>query len=209
MGTEFYDISRSLSARIATWPGDTAFSLHPTFAQDQGHSVNVGRLQMSIHTGTHIDAPYHFDAAGKTTDQLNLAAFWGPAQVVTVEKETGALQVEDLAAVDLGLAPRLLLHTSASQLADGIFPAEIVYPSLALVEALATAGIRLLGTDACSMDELSDQQLAGHTALNRHGISILEGLNLSGVPDGLYELCALPLKIVGADGSPVRAVLRR
>jgi len=111
--------------------------------------------------------------------------------------------------VELERAPRLLLHTAASGLSQDMFPNKIVYPSVSLVNALSAAGIVLLGTDAPSMDALDDQRLPGHAALYRNGISILEGLNLAGVPDGVYELCALPLNIKGGDGSPVRAVLRQ
>ena len=209
MAQKMYDISRILSPNIATWPGDVPFSLQGTFSQRKGDSVNVGRFQTSIHTGTHIDAPFHFDSEGETAEQLDLSAFWGPAQVVTVEKEQGPLEVEDLDGVDLEKAPRLLLHTTASEISQDIFPGKIVYPSVSLVNALSAAGIVLLGTDAPSMDALDDQRLPGHAALYRNGISILEGLNLTGVPDGVYELSALPLNIKGGDGSPVRAVLRQ
>ena len=209
MAQKIYDISRVFSPSIATWPGDVPFSLEASFSQREGYSVNVGRVQTSIHTGTHIDAPYHFDSRGETTDQLDLSAFWGSAQVVTVEKQVGPLHVDDLDGVDLERAPRLLLHTAASDIPQDVFPGKIVFPSVSLVSALCAAGIVLLGTDAPSMDALDDQTLPGHAALYRYGISILEGLNLSGVPDGLYELCALPLNIKGGDGSPVRAVLRQ
>lgn len=209
MTQKLYDISRALSPGIATWPGDVPFSLQPTFSQREGDSVNVGRVQISVHTGTHIDAPFHFDSQGETTEQLSLSAFWGAAQVVTVEKEQGPLEIEDLAGVELGKAPRLLLHTAASEISPDMFPGRIVYPSVNLVRALSAAGIVLLGTDAPSMDALDDENLPGHAALYRHRISILEGLHLTGVPDGLYELCALPLKLEGGDGSPVRAVLRQ
>jgi len=209
MAHEFYDISRTLSPHIGTWPGDHAFSLQPSFSQQNGDSVNVGVLAMSIHTATHIDAPYHFESQGETCHQLDLSAYWGPAQVMTVQKEHGPLEVEDLGGVDLKTAPRLLLHTSASKLADEEFPTRIVYPSVSMVNSLAAAGVVLLGTDAPSVDALDDRLLPGHAALYRHGIAILEGLNLSRVPDGLYELCALPLKIEFGDGSPVRAVLRK
>lgn len=209
MVQKIYDISRVFSPSIATWSGDVPFSLQDTFSQREGFSVNVGRVQTSLHTGTHIDAPYHFDSQGETAEQLELSAFWGLAQVVTVGRKHGPLEVEDLAGVNLESAPRLLLHTAASEFPQDIFPGKIVYPSVSLVSALSAAGMVLLGTDAPSMDALDDQTLPGHAALYRHGISILEGLNLTGVPDGLYELCALPLNIKGGDGSPVRAVLRQ
>jgi arylformamidase len=209
MAKALYDISRTLSSRISTWPGTTPFSVRQTLSLSSGDSVNVGRLEMSIHTGTHVDAPYHYRAHGEKSDQLDLAVFWGRAQVVTVGKSSGALELEDLDGIDLRLAPRLLLHTSASQIPSEVFPTEIVYPSVRLVEALAASGILLLGTDAPSVDALKDRQLPIHSALYQKGISILEGLNLKGVPDGLYELSALPLKIAQGDGSPVRAVLRQ
>jgi len=209
MAYEFFDVSRSLSSSIGTWPGDVPFSLEDTFSQELGDSVTVGRLKLSIHTGTHVDAPFHYDANGETVEQLDLSAYWGMVQVVTVWKERGALDVPDLGDIDLLAAPRLLMHTAASSLADKDFPVDIAYPSVRLVEQLASAGIILLGTDAPSVDALDDPYLPAHAALYRHGIAILEGLNLSGVPDGLYELAALPLRIEQGDGSPVRAVLRR
>jgi len=208
MADAFYDISRTLSSRVGTWPGDVPYALRRTFSQEKGDSVNVGSLSMSIHTGTHVDAPYHFNLRGEQCDQLDLSVFWGLAQVITINRVHGAMDEEDLQGINLKLAPRLLLHTPASTMADEFFPERIVYPSSAFVEVLAANGIILLGTDAPSMDALDDRHLPGHTSLYQHGISILEGLNLTGVPDGLYELAALPLKIEQGDGSPVRAVLR-
>lgn len=209
MTQNFYDISRTLSAAAYTWPGLERTELNEVLSQSVGDSVNVGLLSIGIHTGTHVDAPYHFDSTGETVDRLPLEIFWGPAQVVTITKKKGALYPEDLAEVDLGLAPRLLLHTAASELPEHIFPEEIAYPSPALAAHLAQTGVILFGTDAPSVDAVTDRLLPGHRALYKYGISILEGLDLSGVPDGLYELSALPLKVKTGDGSPVRAGLRR
>ena len=203
-----YDISRTLSESIAVWPGDTPFSLQQILDRKQGHSVNLTTITVSAHTGTHIDAPRHFTHDGATLEQLDLRPYWGVAQVVTVAKAAGALYPDDFAAYDLQQAPRLLVHSAASAADPTEFPHDIVYPSPELADYLGTLGILLYGSDAPSMDALDDPHLPGHNALLRNNICILEGVDLSGVPDGIYELVALPLKIVGGDGSPVRAVLR-
>lgn len=202
------DISRTLNPSIAVWPGDTPFQIQRTLSRSEGHSVNLTTLTLSAHTGSHVDAPLHFTDAGASLDQVDLNPFWGPAQVVTIAGRKGVLQPDDLDAYDLSLAPRLLLRSSASDLDPGQFPQDYVYPSPALAAHLKQAGVILLGSDAPSMDHVDSQDLPGHNALLHHGIAILEGLDLSRAPNGLYELSALPLKIGDGDGSPVRAALR-
>lgn len=208
MTQQIYDISRSLSARIAVWPGDTPFEMRPTGSLAAGDSVNVTTLTMSAHTGTHVDAPYHFTQDGRTLEAVDLSVYWGQAQVVTVAKEAGLLEPEDFAGIDLSLAPRLLLHSAASANDPTVFHRNYIHPSPALADMLGQAGILLFGTDAPSVDASDSKAMPGHHALQRNGILILEGLDLNGVPDGLYELVAMPLRIVGGDGSPVRAALR-
>lgn len=202
------DISRTLVAGTAVWPGDTPFSLDKTLAIVEGQSVNLTTLTLSAHTGTHVDAPYHFDSDGATVDQLDLLPFWGVAQVVTVGSAGGSITPADLAGYDLTLAPRLLIHSPASDVAPSVFPDTFVYPAPELAGFLGDLGIVLLGTDGPSMDRQDSKKLDGHHSLRRRGIAILEWLDLSQVVDGLYELAALPLKIASGDGSPVRAVLR-
>ncbi|MDX1662870.1 MAG: cyclase family protein [Candidatus Promineifilaceae bacterium] len=202
------DISRTLHSGIGVWPGDTPFERQTMLTRSEGGSVNLSTLTLSAHTGSHVDAPFHFQDEGTTVEALELAPFWGPAQVVTVGRETGALVPEDFAEWDLTRAPRLLVHSAASALDPSLFPEQFVYPSPELAGFLAEQGIVLYGTDAPSMDAADSKALPGHNALQQHGIAILEGLELSRAPDGLYELVALPLKIEGCDGSPVRAALR-
>lgn len=203
------DISRMLSREIAVWPGDTPFSITTNLSLAEGASVNLTTLRLSAHTGSHVDAPSHFLQEGTTMEALPLAPFWGPAHVVTVNQEEGGLLPEAFAAYDLRRAPRLLVRSPASALDPRIFPPAFVYPTAALAAFLQQQGIVLYGTDAPSMDAEDSKDLAGHHALAKHGISILEGLDLSQAEDGVYELAALPLKIAGGDGSPVRAALRR
>ncbi len=141
-------------------------------------------------------------------EQVDLSAYWGPAQVVTVIKESGALTPADFIGHNLGRAPRLLVRSRSSVADPRVFHTDFVYPSPELANHLGELGIVLYGADAPSMDPFDTQTMAGHHAMQRNGILILEGLDLSEVPDGLYELAAFPLKILGGDGSPVRAVLR-
>ncbi|MFW6096576.1 MAG: cyclase family protein [Chloroflexota bacterium] len=202
------DITRTLVSGTAVWPGDTPFRLQRNLRLAQGDSVNLTSLTLSAHTGTHVDAPYHFMEEGATVDAMPLDLYWGPAQVVTVSKTGGPLHPDDFASYDLTLAPRLLVHSPAGDLDQSRFPQEFVYPSPALAEHLARAGVVLFGSDAPSMDAEDSKTLEGHHALQAQGIAILEWLDLRRAPDGLYELVALPLKIANGDGSPVRAALR-
>lgn len=205
---QIYDISRLLTAEIGVWPGDTPFQLQSILKINDGSSVNLTTLHVSAHTGAHVDAPLHFLADGDPIDDLDLHPFWGPAQVVTVEKEDGPLTPADLSHVTLTAAPRLLVHSAASHLDPTTFPAKFVYPSPDLAAHLQRAGIVLFGNDGPSMDDQHSKGLPGHKALFEHNIAILEGIDLTGVPDGVYDFVALPLKIAGGDGSPVRAALR-
>lgn len=208
MINRIYDVSRTLFPGMAVWPGDKEFELRPTGNISEGGLVNVTTLTLSAHTGTHVDAPYHFTADGATMEQVDLSVYWGPAQVVTVIKESGMLTPADFVGHDLGRAPRLLVRSKSSAADPRVFHTDFVYPSPELANHLGELGIVLYGADAPSMDAFDTSTMAGHHAMQRNGIMILEGLDLSEVPDGLYELAAFPLKILGGDGSPVRAVLR-
>jgi arylformamidase len=193
---------------MAVWPGDTPYELRPTGSLADGDAVNLTTLVFSAHTGTHMDAPYHFAGDGDTLEKLDLSPFWGMAQVVTVGRQTGTLMPDDFAGHDIGRAPRLLVNSGAGTADPRVFHHEYVYPGPELADYLGQLGVVLYGADAPSVDASDSKTLPGHHALLRNGISILEGIDLSDVEDGLYELVALPLKILGGDGCPVRAVLR-
>jgi arylformamidase len=201
-----YDVSLPLTTTLAGWPGDAPYRFEWSCTKAAGASVNVGQVSCSIHTGTHVDAPYHFDDAGATTEKLPLTAYLGPARVVDVAGRALIRRV-DLAGVDLNGTPRLLLRTGAWK-DHTRFPDTIPVLDEDVPAWLADRGIILLGLDVPSVDVLDSKSLPLHHALGRRGIAILESLDLSAVPEGVYELIALPLKIVAADGSPVRAVLR-
>jgi arylformamidase len=201
-----YDVTLPLSTTLAGWPGDAPYRFDWTCTMAGGASVNVGQLSCSIHSGTHIDAPYHFDDTGATTERLSLTPYLGPARVVDV---TGRplIHRSDFSNVNLESTPRLLLRTGSWK-DQRHFPDAIPVLAEDVPAWLAASGVILLGLDVPSVDVLDSKALPVHHALGRHGIAILESLDLSEVPEGVYELIALPLKIVGGDGSPVRAVLR-
>ena len=203
-----YDISRPITPDLAVWPGDTPFDKQSVMSIVDGDSVNLTTLTMSSHLGTHVDASYHFAADGSPLEQVALEPFIGPATVVTITKEAGELTPADFPGLDWSHVERLLIHSSASAKPLDKFTTEFVYPSPQLADWLAAHDVLLFGTDAPSVDHMNSQEMPGHHALHRNGINIMEGLLLNGVPDGTYELIALPLKIVGGDGSPVRAILR-
>jgi arylformamidase len=202
------DISQRLGPGMTVWPGDTAYKMERVLSLNQGEAVNWTTLIMSAHTGSHVDAPSHFAEDGQTIAELDLEPYWGAAQVVTTVKIAGPLEPKDFEGYDLGRARRLLVRSATGNNLPGQFPEKFVYPSPAFAKYLGSLGICLYGSDGPSMDDVNSKSLDGHHALWRHNIAILEWLDLSEVPDGIYELVAMPLKIAGGDGSPVRAVLR-
>lgn len=200
------DISQTFSNKIGTWPGDTPFQFEVAFSKEQTGSVNIGRFTTSVHTGTHADAPFHFDSDAPTIEQLDINVYIGRAKVVDV---TGfeAIGREELQALELDGVERLLLKTAKNICAEQ-FPTQIPVLKEDIGAFLKEKGIFLIGVDHPSVDALDDKQLLAHHALYQHGVHILENLLLQDVSPGDYELIALPLKIQGADGSPVRAVIR-
>ncbi|NGQ96177.1 arylformamidase [Brevibacillus sp. SYP-B805] len=200
------DISRRLETGVPTWPGDTPFSYEVSWTKEQSGSVNVGRLTMSIHTGTHIDAPFHFDNDGRKAIELDLQRYVGRARLIDLSGKA-SIGASDVAGFDLDGVERLLLRTG-SWVDPERFPDAITYLRADLAPYLAGKGIRLIGVDVPSVDPLDSKELAAHHSLHRHDIHILEGLLLDHVEPGDYELIALPLPLAEADGSPVRAVLR-
>lgn len=205
--TGWIDISQRLEEGVPVWPGDTPFSYRLTWSKEESGSVNVGQITMSTHTGTHIDAPFHFDEEGKRVIDLDLDLYIGRARVIHLPDPKqigiGELQSENLEGVT-----RLLIRTE-TWIDRSAFPGAIPPVAPELAPYLAEKGVRLLGLDLPSVDPLDSKELPAHHALTSHGIHILEGIVLDGVDPGDYQLAALPLPLAQADGSPVRAVLRR
>ncbi|MFD2045257.1 arylformamidase [Ornithinibacillus salinisoli] len=204
--SEWIDISQALTNDMAHWPGDTPFSYSLTYTKEQTGSVNIGQMTSSLHTGTHIDAPFHFDSNGATIDQLHLDRYIGKAKVINVS-HVEAITPAVLEAYNLKNVERLLLRTSLPN-DPKRFPEQMPHLDPSIAPFLQKIGVYLLGVDMPSVDAPDSKDLATHHALHKHGVNILENIMLDHVDEGIYELIALPLSIPGADGSPVRAVLR-
>ncbi|WP_080846115.1 arylformamidase [Cytobacillus gottheilii] len=201
------DITRSLKNGMPVWPGDTPFSYKISSALAENGSANVGMVTMSTHTGTHVDAPFHFDDTGKRIEELDLSLYIGPALVIEIRNKA-YITVEDLQKHDIQGMKRLLIKTGSWPDA-AVFPESYTYIDPEAASFLASAGVRLLGVEAPSVDPLNSKEMLAHHALNNEGIYILESIDLHAVETGEYELIAMPLKIEKADGSPVRAILRK
>lgn len=206
-GRWLYDISQSLRPDLPVWPGDTPFGLERTWVLEGECPVNVSRLTLSTHSGAHADAPLHFDPAGAAIDAVDLVPYLGPAQLLSVTEGPERIAAgEVLPRLEPGTR-RVLLRTFEHFPHDA-WPTHFRTPAPDLVEALGAAGVRLLGIDGPSLDPQDAKDLVSHQALGRWRMAVLEGLVLDGVPDGRYELIAPPLRLSGADASPVRALLR-
>ena len=201
------DITIPVREGVAVWPGDTPYRMVWNMRQEDGDSVNLGTVTMSFHTGTHADAPVHFLPEGDGIAACDLTAYCGPAVVVDV---TGCclIRLQTLMATDLMDAKRVLFKTSAWP-DHTTFPPAVPVMEQGVPAYLSRQGVVLVGVDVPSVDCIDSKELPNHHALADCGIAILESLDLRSVSAGLYELIALPLRLVGADGSPVRAILRR
>ncbi|WP_216318660.1 cyclase family protein [Deinococcus aestuarii] len=198
------DISRQLVSGHPTWPGDPPFVVEPMAQIARGDSVNTSQLHASTHTGTHVDAPWHYDDAGLRLEELGLEPYVGRCLVVTARGPLVGPEV--LEGLPQGLPPRLLLHTGQPAHWE-TFPGEFAAIDPALIRELSRRGVQLIGTDSPSVDPLTSKTLDAHAACRETGLLILEGLNLSHVPDGEYDLMCLPLPLARVDGAPARAVL--
>jgi len=203
-----YDITAPIDAQLPVWTGDT----RPVLSGERTHEgIRTSALTLSAHTGTHIDAPSHGIEGGKDTDEIPLKTLVGPALVVRVPDEVPFIGPGLLEAFKIPTGTkRLLLKTGNSRLwARGPEFCE-EYTALTLDGArwIRERGIELVGIDYLSIQLHGTPGFSTHLSLLEAGIVILEGLRLEAVPPGTYDLFCLPLKLVGSDGAPVRAILR-
>lgn len=200
------DISRVVSARSAVWPGDRLPRFSWTTRRDEGSSVNVGAARLSLHTGTHVDAPLHYTDDGAAVDQLPLHPFFGPARVIDV---TGAAEIrpDHVDHIDEELPARILFKTSYSGVPAEKWRGDFATIAPDTIRWLGQRDVVLIGTDAPSLDPVNSQDVPAHHALHAWGMHNLEHVNLEGAVPGPYRLIALPLRLEGMDASPVRAVL--
>ncbi len=200
-----YDITPELSPSLAVWPGDTPLRREVLLEMAQGANITLSTLHATVHLGAHADAPSHYGTHAPAIDSRALERYIGPCQVMGVNVERGARLAPD--ALGRIAEERLLIRTGTYP-DPTAFNEDFAALSPELIDRLHAEGVRLVGVDTPSVDLFHSKDLPTHAACLRHDTAILEGLVLGDVPEGRYELIALPLKLVGFDASPVRAVLR-
>lgn len=213
---KIWDISRTLRNDLAEWPGDEPFHFRATRKIAEGATVNLGAINMGVHNGTHADARSHFESNGESIEKVPLEIYIGRAVVVDLAesfsraKEKQLITLEDLRpyAEEIARTSRLLIKTGRWS-DSAVFPEQIPVIAADVPSWLQKNGVKLLGLDVPSVDEIDSKSLQNHHALAAAGIAIIESLDLSQISSGVYSLAALPLKIAGGDGAPMRAVLWR
>ncbi len=203
-----WDISPPLRADTPVFPGDTAYQQHWSATLGPGCPVNVSAITLSPHAGAHADAPLHYDPQGAAAGALDLAPYLGPCRVIHA---IGCGPLVEWIHIEHALAdlPARVLVRVYQHMPQTQFDPDLPAFAPETIEALADLGVLLIGTDSASIDPASSKALESHQVIRRRGLRVLENLLLDDVPEGDYELIALPLKLMTADASPVRAILRK
>ncbi len=202
-----WDISPPVREGTPVFPGDTPYRQQWAATIAPGCPVNVSTLTLSPHVGAHADAPLHYEAGGTPVGALDLDPYLGPCRVIHAIGRGPLVTWDDLAHATQQLPARVLVRTYERAPVDRWDP-QLAAFAPATLERLADAGVRLVGIDTASIDPADSKSLDSHQVIRRRGLRVLENLVLDAVPEGDYELIALPLKLMTADASPVRAVLR-
>ena len=205
-----YDISLTISPTLPTWPGDPALELELIESMDNGAHANVTRMSAAVHLGTHVDAPHHFLNDGRTVEGLPLDVLTGPCYVTQLPDGVEAITAEVLDRTEITSEMRRVLFGTRNShywaKGEATFQTDFVAITEDGAEWLVERGIQLVGVDYLSVAPYGDS-VPTHTVLLKAGIVCVEGLNLSQVMRGFYDLYCLPLKIAGSDGAPARAIL--
>ena len=204
---KIWDISPPIDASSPVFPGDTPFQLAWTAQISAQCPVNVSAITLSPHVGSHADAPLHYDPAGAAIGALDLQTFIGPCRVIHAIGKGPLVRLADLAHQLENLPERILVRTYAN------FPVQEFDNNLIALApetllALAELGVKLIGIDSASIDPADSKSLESHQLIRERNMRVLENLQLDQIDEGDYELIALPLKLMSADASPVRAILR-
>ena len=210
MSEAWIDVSIPLHNGMVYWPDDAPFERKESMTIAAGDEVNLSQFSSSVHLGTHMDAPRHFLASGKGIETMPIEATVGPARVIAIQ-DPERIEVREVKPHRLAEGERVLFKTrnSAHCWKTDEFQKKFVYIPADCAAYLAECGIRTVGVDYLSVGGFDVDGPETHRTLLAAGIWIIEGLNLEHVEPGDYELVCLPLKIVGSDGAPARAILRR
>ena len=201
-----YDITPAVTAALAVWPGDTPPSREVLADLKRGDNVTLSTLRATVHLGAHADAPSHYGRDAASIESRALDLYLGPCHVVRIPAARGT-RIPPSAIPGSFRGERVLIATGTSPDPES-FNEDFAALDPATVDLLHDRGVRLVGIDTPSVDLFSAKDLVAHRRFLAHDMAILEGLVLAHVPEGTYELIALPLKLTGFDASPVRAVLR-
>ncbi len=212
---DLYDITPPISTDLAVWPGDTPMSREVLCELDKGDSVTLSTLRATVHLGAHADGPNHYGSDGRSVGEQKLEYYLGHCLVIHVNATPGhrvtvdafESAIPDFKSKIRPLPPRVLIATGTYPDPTN-FSEDFAGLAPELVDHLRARGVILIGTDAPSVDSFDSKDLPAHKRFLAHDMAILETLALADVPTGEYELIALPLKLMGFDASPVRAVLR-
>ncbi len=203
-----WDISPPVASASPVFPGDTPYQQRWAATIGPGCPVNVSELTLSPHIGAHADAPLHYDPAGASIGALDLAPYLGPCRVIHAMDCGPLIEWTHLAhAIDASLPPRVLVRTYRQMPVDRWDPSLSAFAP-ATIAQLADRGVQLIGIDTASIDPADSKTLPSHQCIRQRDLRVLENLVLDTVDEGDYELIALPLKLMTADASPVRAILR-
>ena len=208
MTQRLWDISPPVHEGAPVFPGDTPYRQRWAASIGPGCPVNVSEITLSPHVGAHADAPLHYAPDGATIGDVDLTPFLGRCRVIHAIARGPLIEWAHIEHAVAGLPPRVLVRTYQRAPVDRWDGALAAYAP-ATIERLAALGVKLVGIDTASIDPADSKTLDSHQVIRRLGLRVLENLVLDDVPEGDYELIALPLKLVSADASPVRAVLRR
>jgi arylformamidase len=208
--TRWYDISIPLSPQTVVYPGNPSIRVTLTEAVARGDSANVSEIAFGSHSGTHVDAPKHFFDGGKGIDEVSLDHLVGPAVIIEFDGGVQSIGERELASAELGSHTRVLLKTRNSALLhETAFVRDYTYLTPDGASYLVDRGIQLVGIDYLSVEQFHSGHHGAHLRLLEHGVTIVEGLDLFEPSPGEYELMCLPLRFVGLDGAPARAILRK
>ncbi|MDN7026030.1 cyclase family protein [Methanoculleus sp. FWC-SCC1] len=209
MASDWIDVSVTLKTGMVTWPGDPPVRISHAQSMERGDASTVSLLEMGAHTGTHMDAPAHFVRGGTGIGDIPLDASIGPARVIPIRDRT-SIEPDELEGHSIRRGERVLFktHNSDHVWDTDRFVEEFVYISEAAAQYLAERQVRLVGADYLSVGGFHADGVKIHQTLLNAGIWIIEGLNLKQVPPGEVDLVCLPLKILGGDGAPARALVR-
>jgi len=207
--TPWIDISLSLRNAMVHWPGDPPVRIERTLDMERGDASNLSTISMGSHTGTHMDAPLHFIERGKGIDKMPLEATVGRARVIEIH-DTESIKPEELARHRIRRGERVLFKTQNSLRGWNTesFIEDFVFISKEAARFLVDRGVIVVGVDYLSVGGVKKDGVETHKTLLKAGIWIIEGLNLSGVKQGKYDLICLPLKLNKGDGAPARAILK-